>query len=192
FYKTYLQPGEPDRLSSEVKAFIGRFHSHYSDYGLSLVYLTTARFDETALKEYQALGLAFELIGPDLLAEQYAEVLAEQEKVSNETIFSLAGDAYLRYGSRFPRSESSPEVVVDVVQCAVRGIDLKRAYESFEESIFSRNLRLGLGGSINRELGETAKSDRRSAFYVLHNGISVVCSDFRVIRLGGEPQSDLE
>jgi len=192
FYKTYLQPGETGGLSSEVKAFIGRFHSHYSDYDLSLVYLTTATLDEVAIKEYNTLGLSFKFVTADGLAEEYTEVLAEQERVSNEAIFSLAGEDYLRYSSKFPPTESTPEVTVDVLQCAVRGIDLKRAYETFEESIFSRNLRLGLGGRINRELGDTAKSDRRSAFYVLHNGISVVCSDFRIIRIGGEPRSDIE
>jgi len=192
FYTTHLTPGEPGNLKAEIKAFISRFQTHYSEFTLQMVYVTTAELDPVALKQYERLGIPFKVVSSASMGQEYADVLSEQEAVFNEGVFSLMGGDYLRLAAKFPKTETSDEVTIDVLQCSIRGIDLKRAYEAFEESIFSRNLRLGLGGSINKELGETAKSDRRSAFYVLHNGISVVCSDFKILRLDRKPETDIE
>jgi hypothetical protein len=187
FYTVYLKPGQSTGLSAEVRAFIVRFGTYYAGFRVRLIYLTTARLEPVAVQEYEKLNLSFELVDADRYGVQFEAVLSEQSEHHNEIVFSLVGDHYLEFLARFPEAMGGGSLDVPVIQCAIRGIDLKRAFRAAGEEAFSRNLRMELRGKINAELEETANSEKRFGFYVLHNGISLTCSDFRILALGTPP-----
>ena len=183
FYTVHLLPAERRGLSDSVKAFVGRYQAHYSGWQTRLVYLATHEMDPVAVAEYHKLKVPFRLLDLAGISADYAETLSESEEISNEMVFSVVGDSGLPFVAEFPAESPGGKLKLRVLQCAIRGIDLKRAYDAYEADIFSRNLRLGLKTKINNEIAETAKSARRTAFYVLHNGISVVCDKFELLAL---------
>lgn len=182
FVTARLHPKNTASLSPEVRAFIERFHDHYTSYSVALAYITTLPLDGTALKQYQTLGLPLDIVDRDGLAAKYYSVLSEQDEVHNEATFSIVGGGHLTFRATLPATERLAGGVVEVVQCAVRGVDLKRAFKSYDDDIFSRNLRFEVKGKINSEMEENAKSDMRFAFYVLHNGISITCESFKFVK----------
>jgi len=189
FYNIYLMPGKTTGLNPEVMGFVNRWTTHLKSekYCIEMVYVTNASFDPLVIAEYNKLDIKFKIVGEEALGEEYYHVLSEEELFCNEMIFSIPGNKSLKYQARF--LDGSTPIDVPVVQCAVRGIDLKRAYVDFEESIFVRNLRLGLGTKTNKGIAQSAVSpDQRGGFYVLHNGISIICEEFDLLDQKGIEQ----
>lgn len=192
FYRINLVKGSTTNLREEVKAFVKRY-GQFSKFQTKLIYITNGTFDPSAKQEYEDFaresGVEFELVNGNTLGEKYRSILAEKEPYSNEITLSIVGNKHLQLQARYPCDEGFEDI--DVVQCAIHGIDLKRAFDQFEETVFARNLRLGIGGKINEGIQESAKSNERSAFFVLHNGVSIVCEDFRAITVDNANSPEL-
>jgi hypothetical protein len=195
FWRLHLGKGDLNKLSSPVKSFVIRARGHFQTYEVSLIYLTNAELDPTALAEYRAQKAAFHHVGLSELGTRYAKVLSEVEEIHNEAVISVVGDQYLKFDAVFPATHDAPREDVPVLQCAIRGIDLKRLYKTFQEDLFARNLRLELGGKISEEMESSVTTDQRTAFYVLHNGVSITSEDVRVLSFmsaGGAPDTQTD
>ncbi len=118
--------------------------------------------------------------------------LSEFEEVDNEAVLSVPGGEYLSLKAVFPTPQGTSPTSVPVVQFAGRGYDFKRVFLDVREELFSRNLRLELKGKIAEEMESSVTTPQRESFYVLHNGISVTCSEYRILTFNpdaGPPSS---
>jgi len=114
--------------------------------------------------------------------------LSGEEPIANEIAFVLTPGLYFTQEIPLPKDLVGQERS-NVLQFPIAGTDLRRAADLYARKLFIRNLRLGLKSSINKEMKDTANGSWRRAFFILHNGISIICSDFKIIKLSNTESS---
>jgi len=188
FVKDHLLPDNRAGLNDEVKEFMARHKGYFSGYSIKLHYLTNCRFDETARSKYESLPtqFSFEVISKSDLLTQWYKALEQEQPVDNYILLAIKKGAYFESEFSVPPTEDMPEQKLRVVQCSLSASDLRKAYDVWQRKLLIRNLRYGLGGKINDGMKQTAESDFRHAFYVFHNGISIVCEKMLLIRQEGD------
>jgi hypothetical protein len=177
FVKDRLLPDNRADLNDDVKEFMARYKGYLTGYKLKLHYLTNCRFDDSVKGKYGSLGnqFSFKVVNKPELIGQWYKALEEEQPIDNYLVVSVRRGAYYESEFSVPPTEDIPQQKLRVVQCSLSASDLRRAYDVWQRKLLIRNLRYGLGGKINEGMKQTAESDLRHAFYVFHNGISIVC-----------------
>ena len=104
-----------------------------------------------------------------LLQTYHEQSTGDIKRLKEETI-SLS-DAHFEYRAKFG----------EALVATVPATELVRLYESYEDRLFDRNVRLFLGakkGSVNAVIAETLKGTDRNNFWAYNNGVTFVCSEF--------------
>jgi len=183
FYLRHLKPDNKDRLNPTVQEFITSYHANFGAWEIELVYLSTYGLNDASIDRYRAEGLKLKVVNQDVLAEEWFEALKREEPVINHGIFVLPKEETIPLDVEFPLDEQGANLAkISVLQCVIRGTDLKRAHIVLKDKLFLKNLRDFAGNTgINVDLKNSAEGPEGKAFYVLHNGISIVAEDFKLI-----------
>ncbi|MEM2174926.1 MAG: AIPR family protein [Candidatus Micrarchaeia archaeon] len=176
FYDLYLLQDRKDGLHERVARFITNYNKLWKKYKLRFIYLSPRKPLPEAVEKYITIG-EFSRYGLDELAKDFELVLSEEEKIQNRIVFSLPAGFLLRSIS-YPLPAGT--VTVKTLLGTTRGIDLKLAFDKYGWELLQRNLRFELKGKINEGMKTTAESEERTAFLILHNGISIVCEKFLI------------
>lgn len=191
FVSNKLLKNERSGLSDAVKGFIGKYHEKFKDATLETYYISNGELDPNAIKRYNELqnkGIKFFLIDQPTFERQYSEALSGEEPIGNEMAFILTPGLY--FTQEIPLSKELGQERSNVLQFPITGSDIRRASDLYAKKLFIRNLRLGLKSPINENIKETANGPLRKAFYILHNGISITCADFKMIKLSDTEASN--
>ena len=169
FYMNDLVPNKGDKLRDEIVIFIRRFNSMYKDHSIEFEFVTNGLVGTEDASVYRP---ELQVVGPDALAGAIYDHLSEIEPVRNEVTLSIPDE-------KFFELETTDQGQIKTLQCQIRARDLVDSYLRYQDKLLSRNLRLLLTGKINRQILETAQDpEHRPLFYLLHNGISIVCDDY--------------
>ena len=123
----------------------------------------------------------FRLVDEMEMGSIWYKALSSEKPIGNEMVIAVRPDSSFQAETAFPSHDGIPAQKIRVIQCMLAAEDLVRAYAIYQRDLLIRNLRYGLAGNINQRMKETAESEIRSAFYVFHNGISIVCSKFDLL-----------
>ncbi|SRR6266566_1628403 len=182
FYTNKLSKNDSTNLNEQVRFLVSRANDLWKDWKYELDYVTNGELDSTARNRYEELtGVEFRLLNEERMGQLWFDALSREEPIENEMIVAVRPESFFQTDCNFPKQEGIPEQKIRVLQCRLAADDLVRAYELYRRKLLIRNLRYGLSGAINERLKQTAESDSRTAFYVFHNGISIVCSQFDII-----------
>nr|QNO54037.1 hypothetical protein KFAGBJAM_00019 [Methanosarcinales archaeon ANME-1 ERB6] len=192
FVSNKLLKNERSGLNDAAKRLIGKYHEKFREAILEAYYISNGELNPNANKRYEELkskGVEFFLVDQPSFERQYEEALSGEEPIANEIAFVLTPGLYFTQEIPLPKDLVGQERS-NVLQFPIAGTDLRRAADLYARKLFIRNLRLGLKSSkINKQMKDTANGSWRRAFYILHNGISIICSDFKMIKLSDTESS---
>lgn len=109
-----------------------------------------------------------------LIEATWQELFGSPQRITEEKI-SLRDGKVLDISAKFG----------DAVVANVPGVELARLYETYQDRLFDRNVRLYLGsrtGSVNAGIIETLGSDdEQGNFWAYNNGITILCDHLEAI-----------
>lgn len=107
----------------------------------------------------------------DLLRTTWEELEGTSRRIDSDEI-TVIGSNPLPFEGAFGKA----------MVATVRGGEIVRLYEKYEERLFDRNVRLFLGvrkGSVNAGIAETLRNKVECGnFWAYNNGITIICDDF--------------
>lgn len=156
--------------NQELKALIQRLNieemvSRGCD--ISAIFITNKTFDLNAKEYLEANKDKIEGYDAQSIRGKYTYV-AEEEEVHAQTTLSLENPTRIEYDL-----EGGGKVNV----LAIRAKELLRLSGIGDNSLFSRNVRYGLGRTrVNKDIKNTiAKGSEHAKFFLYHNGITITC-----------------
>jgi hypothetical protein len=139
-------------------------------YKLYMVFVTNKRFDTEANDYLKILGEEIEAWDIDRLYNQYTYT-GKDKPVEDTFAFSVSQENLITYeAADNVRVIIFPAKASEVVQLS--GIQ--------DRTLFARNVRYGLGRTrVNKDIAKTlAKNSEHENFFLYHNGITLVCSNY--------------
>jgi hypothetical protein len=171
FYNDHMVADNVNGLRQDVGLFVKKFNSILKAYKVELRLITNGAVDQDDLSVYPTDS--FTLVNVETLTGEFKSALSELEVPANSIKFDLMPKSYFEF--------KPPDDAVRILQCVIRGDDLKAAYDTVGDKLLIKNLRLAVGGRINSEIVDTADdSNERGLFYLYHNGISIVCDQYKL------------
>lgn len=185
FYKIRYLGKANEKLNDAVRRFLRRAWAEFGGWDIDLHFVTNGTFDGPAKREYDAevqKGLcSFQVVGPQGLCKGFVDALAQEEPISNQAILSLSQPHHFVVMVPDPADPTSPKGT-RVVFMLAEAKDLRRTYGRISNRLFIRNLRYGKGKtSANEEMKQTAETDDRLLFPMLHNGVSLVAEKLAIL-----------
>jgi hypothetical protein len=173
--KNLMNSSANDELKALVSRFelIGRLEAGYE---VKLVFVTTRSIDHNG-KEYLE---ALHLIGPHLDCWDRVRLIGQQKNLRRKT--RVLGKYKLTLTHPGIRYDAAKDVRAYVVP--VRASDIASMQGISDRSLFSLNVRLGLGRTrVNKDLEAALKQKEQHRHFVLfHNGVTVICRRFAIRR----------
>jgi hypothetical protein len=167
-----LQLLDQSNASQELKSLATRlevFERIRMGYTTRLVFVTNRRFDNHANEFLQVLGDRIEAWDIDDLWEQYTYT-GKDKPVEDTFTFSIEPNNLITYQTRND---------VKVIIFPAKATELVQLEGIQDRTLFARNVRYGLGRTrVNKDIAKTLKGLEHDNFFLYHNGITLVCSDF--------------
>jgi predicted small secreted protein len=141
-------------------------------YKLYLVFVTNKRFNPDATDYLKVLGDDFEAWDIDQLFDQYT-YSGKDKPVEGDFSFTVDTNNLINYQSYDDIKVSIfPAKALEIVE--LNGIQ--------DRTLFAKNVRYGLGRTrVNKDITKTlSKNKEHQNFFLYHNGITLVCSDYKL------------
>ena len=165
-----------NKITPELENLVDEYHelANTGDYTTKIIFLfmmeepKDTKFIDEFKKDFPQIKI--ELIDINKLYDFFVNTYLTlrdppPDKISFQVLFNILKKNYPRKSRIF----------------TCRSKELARVYDEYGERIFQQNVRYSLGlrsKSINREIMETAISDKRSKdFWYFNNGITMICKE---------------
>jgi len=165
--------------NEEVKALVSRFQlisRLEAGWEVKLVFVTTRLLDHNGTEFLEAL----QMTGPSVDCWDRARLIGQHKNLARKTrVLGKHKFALPHAGIRY---EAARDVRAYVVP--IRALDIASMNGISDRSLFSLNVRLGLGRTrVNKDLEVAIKQkDQHRHFVLFHNGVTIICRNLSLKR----------
>lgn len=176
--------GSPDNVehldqsnaSQDLKSLVTRLgiiEKVARGYKLYLVFVTNKRFNADATDYLKVLGDDFDAWDIDRLFDQYT-YSGKDKPVEGEFTFTVDTNNLINY-------KSYGDIKVSIFPAKASEIVTLNGIQ--DRTLFAKNVRYGLGRTrVNKDITKTlAKNNEHQNFFLYHNGITLVCSGYKLV-----------
>lgn len=161
--------------NQELKALVKRLgvsDKLRQGYELRLVFITSKVFDYNAKDYLQVVPEGVDAWDIDSIFDSFTYA-GKDRSISGKFVFSVEAQHVIQY----PISSD-----VEVLVFPAKATEIVKLDGIQDRSLFDRNVRFGLGKTlVNREIVKTLRqATEHSKFFLYHNGITLICSDFEL------------
>lgn len=167
-----------DGISSDAERLVKQARRHISrdKWNLEVVFLTTGRVGKISDIEDEFFKLSERQdveITPNVVDLTKIPAIVDDWKVAASPPIPTVYLKVETTSGQFHRYDKALQV--DSIIAAINGAEIAKLYHKYEDRIFARNIRLGLGNTqINKEISKSVKKEPEKFFY-LNNGVTIIC-----------------
>lgn len=174
FSKENIDKLEQSRASKELKSLVADlnvFELLNQGFSLKMLFVTSGYFDNSANDYIKVTNEKVEYWDNNKLFENFT--YNGTEDLVNEDFTLLATDKII---------ENNYTTDNSAYTLAVKASDLLKMQGIVDRSLFSKNVRYGLGKTnVNRSISKTIKDKtKHNKFILFHNGITIVCHKAKI------------